>query len=220
MDPNGIEPFPALPGAEVSQETRRRKGHVPRFCEATREDVGLVALMAGGDAGAFALLYDRHCRAAYFVAHGITRERQAAEDVLQNAFLRVWRAAGSYQAHKGTVKTWILAIVQNQAIDELRASVARRRVRDRFEATAPGWQPSEAFVERRDPRHAGLREALDALPPEQLEVVRLAYFSDHTHFEIADLLDLPLGTVKSRMRLAFKKIRAHFGARGAMDLSA
>jgi len=65
-----------------------------------------------------------------------------------------------------------------------------------------------------------LREALDALPPEQLEVVRLAYFSDHTHFEIADLLDLPLGTVKSRMRLAFKKIRAHFGARGAMDLSA
>jgi len=65
-----------------------------------------------------------------------------------------------------------------------------------------------------------LREALDALPPEQLEVVRLAYFSDHTHSQIADLLDLPLGTIKGRMRLAFEKLRAHFGVRGAMDLSA
>jgi hypothetical protein len=70
MYPNGFEPFTALPGAEVSQETRRRKGHVPRSGEATREDVGLVALMAGGDAEAFALLYDRHCRAAYFVPTG------------------------------------------------------------------------------------------------------------------------------------------------------
>ena len=220
MAPNSIEPFTALPGAEVPRETRRGKGHVPRSGEAAREDVDLVVLAAGGDAGAFALLYDRHSQAAYFVAHEITCERQTAEDVLQNAFFRVWRAAGTYQAHRGAVKTWILAIVQNQAIDEIRASAARRRARDRFEATAPGWQPSEAFVERRDPRRARLREALDALPPEQLEVVRLAYFSDHTHPEIATLLDLPLGTVKGRMRLAFEKLRAHFGVRGAMDLSA
>ena len=208
MAPNGIGPFNCASGS------RRSMRNSPR------EDEDLVALTAGGDAEAFALLYDRHCRAAYAVAHGITRERQATEDVLQNAFLRVWRAAGTYQAHKGTVKTWILAIVQNRAIDELRASASRRRVRDRFEATAPVWQPSEAFVERRDPRRARLREALDALPPEQLEVVRLAYFSEHTHPEIADLLNLPLGTIKSRMRLAFKKLRAHFGFRGAMELSA
>ncbi len=84
MAPNGIGPFNCASGS------RRFMRNSPR------EDVDLVALTAGGDAGAFALLYDRHSRAAYFVAHGITHERQAAEDVLQNAFFRVWRAAGTY----------------------------------------------------------------------------------------------------------------------------
>lgn len=176
---------------------------------AAREDEDLLALVAG-DAEAFALLYARHRRAAYSVAYEVMGERQAAEDVVQNAFLRVWRAPGTYRADRGIVKTWLLAIVQNRAIDELRANAARTRMRKRFEATARSSQPFEASVERRDPRRAGLRQFLDTLPPEQLEVVRLAYFAGRTHPEIAELLELPLGTVKGRIRLALRKLRTRF----------
>lgn len=213
---NGIGPFAALTGDEDPRDAFRGKGCRPMSGLAALGDEYLIALVAGGDSTAFALLYDRHSRAAYSVAYQIVDERHAVEDVLQNAFLKVWRAAGTYRAHKGTVKTWILAIVQNRAIDELRANSARRRIRERFEATAPRSQPGEAFVERRDPRRAKLRKALDALPPEQLEVVRLAYFSGHTHPEIATLLEMPLGTVKGRMRLGLKKLRAHLGAQNVV----
>jgi RNA polymerase sigma-70 factor, ECF subfamily len=135
-------------------------------------DEDLMALVEGGDPGAFAGLYDRHGRAAYSLAYRMAGERQAAEDLVQDAFLDVWRAAGSYKAERGSVRTWVLSIVHNRGIDQLRSAASRRRI------------------------------------------LELAYFSGYTHTEIADLLDLPLGTVKGRMRLGLKKIRAYFDARG------
>jgi RNA polymerase sigma-70 factor, ECF subfamily len=181
----------------------------------TLADEDLMALVEGGDSGAFAALYDRHGRAAYSLAYRMAGERQAAEDLVQEAFLDVWRAAGSYRAERGSVRTWVLTIVHNRGIDQIRSAASRRRVQDRVEATASLSQPSEAFSEAwRNSQRSQVRKALKDLPSEQLQVLELAYFSGYTHTEIADLLDLPLGTVKGRMRLGLKKIRAYFDARG------
>ncbi len=178
-------------------------------------DEDLVSLAEGRDAGAFAGLYDRHSRAAYSLAYRMMGERQAAEDLVQDAFLKVWRAAGSYRAERGSVRTWILSIVHHRGIDQLRSTARRRQIVDKVEATIPTSQPSEAFSETwRNSQREQVREALRALPPEQLKVLELAYFSGYTHKEIAELLDLPLGTVKGRMRLGLKKIREYFDSRG------
>lgn len=145
----------------------------------------------------------------------MTGARQAAEDLAQDAFLKVWRSAGAYRAERGGVKTWVLAIVQNAGIDELRSAATRRRTRELAEAEAPRSQPCEAFSEAwRNVRQEQVREALAALPPEQLEVLELAHFFGNTHVEIAEMLGLPLGTVKGRTRLGLKKIRDHFETRG------
>ena len=178
-------------------------------------DEDLISLTDGGDTQAFAALYDRHGRVAYSLSYRTMGERQAAEDLVQEAFLRAWRAAGSYRVERASVRTWILSIVHNRGIDQLRSSASRRRIQERVEAQTPVSQPSEAFGETwRNSQNVQIREALRGLPPEQLKVLELAYFSGYTHIEIAELLDLPLGTVKGRMRSGLKKLREHFDSRG------
>jgi RNA polymerase sigma-70 factor, ECF subfamily len=186
-------------------------GHYPLLA-----DEDLISFVGDGDTQAFAVLYARHSRAAYSLAYRMMNGRQAAEDLTQDAFLKVWRAATSYRADRGGVRTWILSIVRNRGIDQLRSSASRRRVQDRVEATTDTWQPSEAFAETwRNSQREQVREALDTVPPEQLKVLALAYFSGYTHMEIAENLDVPLGTVKGRMRLGLKKLRDQFEARDA-----
>jgi RNA polymerase sigma-70 factor (ECF subfamily) len=173
------------------------------------------------DKGALGTLYDRHSRTAYSLAYRIMGDRPAAEDLVQEAFLKVWRAAGSYRAERGSVRTWILSIVHNRGIDQLRSAASRRSVHDRVEATASVAQPSEAFAETwRNSQRDQVRESLRVLPPEQLKVLELGYFSGYTHVEIADLLDLPIGTVKGRMRLGLKKLREYFESRGMAKIGA
>ena len=175
-------------------------------------DEDLMSLLEGGDAEAFAALYDRHIRAAYSLSYRMMGERQAAEDLAQDAFLKVWRSSGGYRSERGSVRTWILSIVHNRGIDQLRSLASRRRTQDRVEQSAPRSQPSEAFAETwRNRQREQIREALDTLPAEQLKILELAYFSGYTHVEISNLLDIPLGTVKGRMRLGLKKIRDYFG---------
>ena len=179
-------------------------------------DENLISFVGQGDAEAFATLYDRHSRAAFSLAYRMMGERQASEDLAQDAFLKVWRSASSYRAERGSVRTWILSIVHNRGIDQLRSHASRRRTQDRIEASAPRSQPSEAFVETwRNSQREQVREALNTLPPEQLKILELAYFSGYTHVEISELLSLPLGTVKGRMRLGLKKIRDYFESRDA-----
>jgi RNA polymerase sigma-70 factor (ECF subfamily) len=178
-------------------------------------DEDLISLVEVNDAEAFAVLYDRHSRAAYSLAYRMMGERQAAEDLVQDAFLKVWRGAGSYRSERGSVRTWLLSIVHNRGIDQLRSLGSRRRTQQRVEASAPRFQPSEAFVQSwRNSQREQVREALKTLPPEQLKVLELAYFSGYTHVEIAELLGLPLGTVKGRMRLGLKKIKDYFDSQG------
>jgi RNA polymerase sigma-70 factor, ECF subfamily len=179
-------------------------------------DEDLTSLVEAADAEAFATLYDRHSRAAFSLAYRMMGERQASEDLVQDAFLKVWRSASSYRAERGSVRTWILSIVHNRGIDQIRSQASRRRTQDKIEASAPRSQPSEAFAETwRNSQRDQVREALDTLPPEQLKILELAYFSGYTHVEISDLLRLPLGTVKGRMRLGLKKIRDYFESRDA-----
>src|ERR687897_398498 len=179
-------------------------------------DEDLISLVEAADAEAFATLYDRHSRAAFSLAYRMMGEPQASEDLTQDAFLKVWRAASSYRADRGSVRTWILSIVHNRGIDQLRSHASRRRTQEKIEASAPRSQPSEAFAETwRNSQREQVREALNTLPPEQLKALELAYFSGYTHVEISDLLRLPLGTVKGRMRLGLKKIRDYFESRDA-----
>jgi RNA polymerase sigma-70 factor, ECF subfamily len=105
-------------------------------------DEDLISL--AGDGQAFALLYDRHGRAVYSLAYRMLGERQAAEDLAQDAFIKVWRGASSYRTERGSVRTWILSIVHNHSIDQLRANATRRRMQEKIEASALRSQPSEA----------------------------------------------------------------------------
>ena len=175
----------------------------------------MISLVENDDPRAFAVLYDRHGRPAYSLAYRMMGQRQAAEDLVQEVFLRVWRSTGSYRAERGSVRTWILSIVHHRGVDLLRSTASRRRTQDKVEASAETAQPSEAFSEAwRNSRRDEVRQALETLPSEQLKVLELAYFSGYTHVEIAELLDLPLGTVKGRMRLGLKKIKDYFDSRG------
>src|ERR671914_937658 len=174
-------------------------------------DEDLISLVESADAEAFATLYDRHSRAAFSLAYRMMGERQASEDLTQDAFLKVWRGASSYRAERGSVRTWILSIVHNRGIDQLRSHASRRRTQEKIEASAASSQPSEAFAETwRNTQAEQVREALSTLPKEQLKILELAYFSGYTHVQIAELLNVPLGTVKGRMRLGLQKMRAYF----------
>ena len=159
-------------------------------------DEDLISLVVDGDARAFALLYDRHSRAAYSLAYRLTNGRQAAEDLVQESFIKAWRSAGGYRVGRGSVRTWILSIVRNRAIDQFRSQATRRRTREKVEASAPVTGPNEAFAETwRNFERNLLRRALETLPYEQREVLALNHLSGLTHAEIAERLRLPLGTV-------------------------
>src|SRR5215203_2214430 len=173
-------------------------------------DEDLISLVETADAEAFATLYDRHSRAAFSLAYRMMGERQASEDLAQDAFLKVWRSANSYRAERGSVRTWLLSIVRNRGIDRLRSQASHWRRQEKAEAEAPRSQPSEAFAETwRKCRRDRVREALEDLPHTQNKVLALAHFSERTNAEIAERLCLPLGTVKGRVRAGLKKLRNH-----------
>ena len=197
------------------KKPQRRSGQV------LLADEDLIFLSSHGDKEALGTLYDRHSRTAYSLAYRMMGERPAAEDLVQEAFLQVWRAAGSYRVERGGVRTWILSIVRYRSIDHLRSSASRNRTQHRAEAIAPTSQPSEAFAQTwRNSQGEQVREAIRGLPQAQRKVLKLAYFSGYTHIEIAELLELPLGTVKGRVRLGLKKLREHFESRAMVEAGA
>ena len=172
-------------------------------------DEELMHLVQQGDAKAFELIYDRHGAAAYSLAYRMAGDRLAAEEVTQEAFLAAWRSSVRYQRERGSVRSWLLGIVHHRSIDMLR----RQGPHDRRRATAEGIEertdPSELTdveIIRRDEARS-VRSALDRLPEAQSRVIQLAYFGGFTHTEIAKMLEMPVGTVKGRMRLGLEKMR-------------
>jgi len=158
---------------------------------------------------AFQALYQRHAGMAFGVATRIVRPPLRAEDVVQDAFLTIWRNSGRYDPSRGPVRPWLLGVVRNRAIDALRrARIGRETLddpEDVLRSVASGALPERQVLRSEDAR--AVREALANLPAEQVTVVELAYFGGLTHVEIAERLDVPLGTVKGRMRLALLKLR-------------
>jgi len=176
-------------------------------------DEELMQLMRRGDARAFALVYDRHSGAAYSLAYRMVGTRGSAEDVVQEAFLALWRANARYDRTRGSVRTWILGIVHNRAIDALRRGLVheRRRASDEgLEERVESGERTDVEVARRDEARE-VRTVMETLPPDQLRVVEMAYFGGFTHTEIAEMLDTPVGTVKGRMRLGLAKMRGQLG---------
>src|SRR5215208_1777399 len=110
-------------------------------------DEVLISLVGDGDTQAFASLYDRHSRPAYSLAYRLMNGRQAAEDLVQESFIKVWRSADGYRVGRGSVRTWLLSIVRNRAIDQIRSRATRSRTREKVEASAPTSEPNEAFAE-------------------------------------------------------------------------
>jgi RNA polymerase sigma-70 factor, ECF subfamily len=181
-------------------------------------DEELMQLVQRGEARAFEVLYDRHCGVAFSLAYRMCGARAAAEDVVQEAFLAMWRSGARYDRTRGSVRTWALGIVHNRAIDALRRSTVhdRRRASDEgIEERFESGERTDVEVARRDEARE-VRSALDGLPAEQLRVIELAYFGGFSHSEIAAMLDAPVGTVKGRMRLGLAKMREALGPAEAM----
>jgi RNA polymerase sigma-70 factor, ECF subfamily len=184
-----------------------------------------MTLVERRDADAFAVLYDRHGGAAYSLAHRIVGDPAVAEDVTQEAFLSVWRSGARFDASRGSVRSWTLGIVRNRAIDALRrASGSAPKLNlddDALLESQPAAELTDSTAIRRETSRR-VRGALRELPAEQSEVIGLAYFGGFSHSEIAEMLGMPLGTVKGRMRLGLEKIRItlaeHMGAEGPSEV--
>jgi RNA polymerase sigma-70 factor (ECF subfamily) len=172
-------------------------------------DEDLMPLVERREPAAFEIVFDRHGGAAYSLAYRIVGDRARAEDITQEAFLSLWRSGARYDRARGSVRTWLLGIVRNRAIDVLRRDVleAPRMVfeEEMSERRFSGEETDEEALRRDAARQ--VRGALKELPADQLRVVELAYFGGMTHSQIADMLGMPLGTVKGRMRLGLEKIR-------------
>jgi RNA polymerase sigma-70 factor (ECF subfamily) len=172
-------------------------------------DEEVMQLVQQGDPRAFELLYDRHGGAAFSLAYRMVGDRTAAEDISQEAFLSIWRSRLRYAAERGSVRTWVLGVVHHRAIDSLRRNVVHQRRRASAEGIEERFEARERTdveaARREDARQ--VRSALDALPEEQCRVIELAYFGGFSHSEIAEMLEMPVGTVKGRMRLGLDKLR-------------
>jgi RNA polymerase sigma-70 factor (ECF subfamily) len=176
-------------------------------------DEELMTQLSRQDSQAFETLYDRYGNLVYSVSLRILRDVQAAEDVVQDVFLRVWRKPDHYDTARGRFLTWLLSVARNRAIDEQRS----RGRRQRFEmGSSPLEGEGPPGDEKDDPslaavladQRSAVRHALSGLPPEQRSAIELAYYGGLTQQEIARALDEPLGTVKTRIRLGMQKMRA------------
>jgi len=170
-----------------------------------------------GDPRAFELLYDRHGGAAFSLTYRMVGTRAIAEDIVQEAFLSIWRSKVRYDPARGSVRTWVLGIVHHRTIDVLRRSLIHERRRASAEGIeerqeAPELTDAEA-VRRQEAR--AVRAALSALPGEQSRVIELAYYGGFTHTQIAEMLEMPVGTVKGRMRLGLEKMRKELAGEAA-----
>ena len=179
-------------------------------------DEDLLTLVERGDADAFEVIYERHSRVAFSLAFRLLGDRPSAEDLVQDAFLAVWRGAGSYSSTRGSVRNWLLSILHNRGVDRLRTLAAmtrRQEALEQVELRRPD-EPDAAALGIGQALAGTVREELSTLPGEQFEVLKLAYYGGFTHQEIAEVLELPLGTVKSRMRLGLDRLRRGLGEAG------
>ena len=176
---------------------------------------GLLELLATADPAGIEQLYDRYGRLAYSLAYRVLNDEGAAEDVVQEAFLSVWRRATTYRADRGSLRTWVCSIVQHRALDRLRGRAGRARQDLPLDTAAPEtgfsdtWDQVAEHLQRDQ-----IGQAMSTLSDDQRRTIELAYYGGYTQTEIASLLSIPLGTVKGRTRSALRHLREALESHG------
>ena len=176
------------------------------------EDQILINLLVDKDENALGELYDRYGRLVFSISLNSISDPSLAEEITQDVFLRLWKNASSYRSEYGKVATWIASITRNRAIDEI------RRMNVRPESRLTSWEFTDLELRENSldvesqiellQQQNRVRRAISQLPEEQRQVLALAYFQGYTHREIAEIMNQPLGTVKTRIRLAMNKLRS------------
>lgn len=175
------------------------------------DDTALMHMLALKDGNALSDLYDRYGRLVYSIALNSVGDQNVAEEIVQDVFTRVWEKADTYNAGIAKVSTWIITITRNRAIDELRKSKARR------ENSSISWAEIDPYGGPSSPgpeeeaelsmQQKLVSQALERLSPHQRELLAMAYFKGYTQTRIAQVLSMPLGTVKTQIRAAIQKLR-------------
>ena len=162
----------------------------------------LVQRLRARDEAAMTLFYDKYSAALYGVILRIVKKEEIAEDVLQEGLVKIWHSFASYDAGKGRLFTWVLNVCRNLAIDKIRSR--QYRVGSRTQPLEDSSAMRQAAPTDFRPEHIGLQEMTSQLSPEQKQIIDLLYFGGFTQSEVAEELDLPLGTVKTRARAGIK----------------
>jgi RNA polymerase sigma factor (sigma-70 family) len=178
-------------------------------------DEALLQRLGAGDERAFRELFARYAAVAHALAFRLVRQAQVAEEIVQEAFLAVWRTPERYDPARGSVRSWLMGTVHHRAVDAVRREQAQRRRADQAAALVPSLadDPTDDVVSAIDlPRERRLvQKALAGLPDEQRDVIHRMYFDGMSQSQIAERTGLPLGTVKSRTLLAMRRLRTNLG---------
>lgn len=182
------------------------------------DDGDLCSMAASGDGRALEELYDRYSRIVMSLARRMLSEPASAEELTQEVFFRAWKQAGAYASARGSFATWILSITRNMAIDELRKRQRRPQRADLDDPTTTlaNVEDTDRSVEEHvwiGAIRIEMQDALALLPDVQRQPIELAYFRGLTQREVAEILDVPIGTIKTRMRLGMRKLREHLEER-------
>ena len=168
-----------------------------------------LTFTAAARAALVGVLYDEYGRAAYSLALRLLGDRMAAEDVVHDVFVSIWRAADQFDSRRGTVRTWILAAIRHRCVDRFRGLAGRARRDLPLDLIAEMEDQADTFdIVAQRLRCETVRQALLTLPRDQRQAIELSYFDGLTHHELARYLQAPLGTVKGRLRLGLEKLRA------------
>ncbi|HXC24909.1 MAG TPA: sigma-70 family RNA polymerase sigma factor [Gemmatimonadaceae bacterium] len=173
------------------------------------DDAAIVSRMANGDEAALAVLYDRWMQAVYSLAMHLLRDADEAEDVVEETFWQAWQRAATFDATRGTVRSWLLMIGRSRALDRLRARQRQRDeiVKDSDQLLSVAADSDPLLDAEGAERRTLVLQALQELPDDQRRALELAYFRGLSQTEVAEFLGEPLGTIKTRMRLGMQKLR-------------
>ncbi len=172
----------------------------------TYSQAELAVLLKARDKQAFSYLYDNYHKALFLIIYRIVKQQELAEDVLQNVFLKIWNGIDSYDSEKSQLYTWMLNIARNAAIDSLREKHEKNKSNIQ-EATDVVYYDNRVFVENTAHENIGIKGMISVLSDEHQEIIDLAYFQGFTQTEIATNLNIPLGTVKTKIRQAILELR-------------
>ena len=178
----------------------------PAVSDAIALDAAAVARVANGDAVALRELYDRYGKVVYSFAYRLTGDATLSEECVQDVFVALWRRAADFDPTRAKLTTWLFVVARNRAVDLGRQKARRPELRDDLEPASAAPDPADLAADADEAQRVA--EAMAELPEEQLAVLRLAYFDGLSHVEIAELIGIPLGTVKGRVRLALERLRS------------